>query len=237
MEVYLNQLQLQVDVWHPVEDIRDLSYLWDHEDEYHTFIIYDIDAKQSPYIHQLVINIPGHQIRKGDIIFDYIPPNPPANDDNHRYLIIVYLQHSHINDIKDASRSRYPLRDLVAKNNLQFVDKVVLEVDPESYQFFLRSKKEDPLDPLYPLLMPGSNLTEGEKKYCSCVPKVATKQTDNCLREQAWGQEREGKICYSPYAICSSSTHHNSKQCGLNYNYDEMSKETKRKYYTLAGKI
>jgi hypothetical protein len=236
MEIFSAGKHLRTNTWYFVEVIGDLSFLWDHYNELHTFVIYDIDAKRSPYIHQLVVNIPGHHITEGDIIFDYTPPNPPINDPNHRYIIAVFLQPHRLKDVRDTSRAGYNLRRLINDNNLQFVDKDVLEVDPKTYSFFLRSKEDDPLDYLSPLIMPGANLSEGEKKYCSCVAKVTAKQSDECLKNQALGRTVGGQKCYDPYAVCAASTRHTSKQCGVNYNYDEFPKETARKYGILAKK-
>lgn len=38
--------------------------------------------------------------------------------------------------------------------------------------------------------------------------------------------------CYNLYAVCASSAHHSSIQCGINY--EEFPKETVRKYNLLA---
>ena len=40
------------------------------------------------------------------------------------------------------------------------------------------------------------------KKYCSCVGKVAAKQTDKCLASRKWGTKK----CVNPYAVCRKST-------------------------------
>lgn len=236
MEIYLGDHLLQSNTKYPAEDIRELSYLWDHGNELHTFVIYDIDAPSAPYIHQLVVNIPGHDIRSGDIIFDYADPNPPRDDPNHRYLITLYQQPFRVEDVRDTTRSRYDLDHLIGDNGMQFIDKAVLEVNPRSYKFFMRDKATDPLDPLHPLIMPNASLSEKEIRYCSCVPKVAAEQTDRCLEEQAWGEQIDGKTCYSPYAVCGASTHGTNKKCGVNYNFEEFPAETKRKYYKLSGK-
>lgn len=63
------------------------------------------------------------------------------------------------------------------------------------------------------------------KKYCSCIVKVAEKNTEICNLEENWGKTISGKICYSPYAVCAKSIGTTSRECGLNYDYGAMTKE------------
>nr|QBK92534.1 MAG: HeH/LEM domain protein [Pithovirus LCPAC401] len=74
------------------------------------------------------------------------------------------------------------------------------------------------------------SLTEGNRKYCRCLLKVAIKQSDECLRTKAWGS---GK-CYSPYAVCTKSVGHQSHKCY--YDYSLLSDALIRTWFVLHNK-
>lgn len=66
-----------------------ISYL-NQPNIYYTVIMYDPDAPIGTFLHYLVANVPGIKLEKGEIIFSYIPPNPPAGTGTHRYIIAVF---------------------------------------------------------------------------------------------------------------------------------------------------
>ena len=56
--------------------------------------------------------------------------------------------------------------------------------------------------------MPASKKTKKKKRsqkkrYESCVRQVKAKQTKKCLKQRAWGERIDGKMCYSPWAVCT----------------------------------
>ncbi|GAH45988.1 unnamed protein product, partial [marine sediment metagenome] len=88
------------------------------------------------------------------------------------------------------------------------------------------------------IFVSGSSLSEDEKKYCSCVLSVASKQSPTDLRERKYlskfGDYKKGK--YNPYAVCSASTKSSSRQCGTNYDFEAMPDELLRAYVNLMSK-
>jgi hypothetical protein len=69
-----------------------------------------------------------------------------------------------------------------------------------------------------------AELRNDEKKWCRCVLHVAAKQSDTCLEDVNNNAEKilDGKICYNPYAICSKSIGTSSRQCSINYAFENI---------------
>jgi len=65
-----------------------------------TVIMMDIDAPgendtgSSNWLHWIVGNVPGSNVRLGNTRVEYLPPAPPPGTGYHRYLLLVYQQHS-----------------------------------------------------------------------------------------------------------------------------------------------
>lgn len=85
---------------------------------------------------------------------------------------------------------------------------------------------------------PDSSLNEEQKKYCRCILHTAAKQPDWCLTEKAWRQNRNGKGCYNPYAICTKSTGRSGPQfeCVPSYNLDNIPEQELNALGKLKGK-
>lgn len=81
-----------------------------------------------------------------------------------------------------------------------------------------------------------SGLGEGEAKYCSCVLKVAGKQSQECLSSKRWGEVIDGKRCYNPNAVCGRLPRPANGQCAPNYNFDEMTDDELVAYANLHNK-
>lgn len=65
----------------------------------------------------------------------------------------------------------------------------------------------------------GHKLSVGHQKYCRCVLHVAAKQSQTCLKRKSWRKKVNGKMCYSPFAVCTKSTRRRGKvSCRENYN-------------------
>lgn len=237
MRLYLHNNSVKRNSWMPVSEIANLEFIWEVEnDNYHSLVIYDIDAKSSPYIHLFVTNIPGNTIREGNYNFTYVPPKPPRNDPNHRYIIALFEQEELVNEIKPFRRTSFPLEKIIKENGLSLLDDEVLEVDPLTLMFYLRDKEDDPLDVIHPLLMPDSQLSDKEKKYCDCVEKVSVKQPSSCLTDKISYERREGKVCVDPYKVCAYSVGTTSRKCSTYYNYDEMTDKQLIAYANLHNK-
>ncbi|KAH8393704.1 hypothetical protein KR200_010014 [Drosophila serrata] len=72
---------------------------WNADPEsFYTVIMICPDApnRENPmyrsWLHWLVVNVPGLDIMKGQLISDYFGPLPPKDSGNQRYLILVYQQ-------------------------------------------------------------------------------------------------------------------------------------------------
>ncbi|XP_044730207.1 protein D2-like [Chrysoperla carnea] len=68
------------------------------EDAFYTLLMIDPDApsrsnpKKAEWQHWLIGNIPGKNVKAGDVIIDYNGPTPPKNSGLHRYIFLVYEQ-------------------------------------------------------------------------------------------------------------------------------------------------
>jgi len=222
MELYHNNEILQKNVWIDSNEIINLEFIWNYKNNiYYTLIIYDIDTP-STFVHLLVTNIPKNDIEYGTIILDYMKLNPPSN--THRYIITVFEQTGLITDLKFNKRDKFSLLNFIQKNNLHLIDE----------KMFVSSRNEFYLDPpnnylpnhsKNSIIKQNSDLNDKDKKYCSCVIDVAEKNTNRCNLGKDWGNMSGGKMCYSPYAVCAKSVGTTNKKCGLNYDYDAMTKE------------
>lgn len=109
-------------------------------DSYYTIIMYDIDAPyppvskdvplenfMSPYLHWLVVNIKGNDVKNGALIWKYDPPNPPKDSLSHTYIVDVYLQNGSIDlrNIEIPNRpERFPVNDFVEVFELVLVERL-----------------------------------------------------------------------------------------------------------------
>ncbi|XP_023025387.1 protein D3 isoform X1 [Leptinotarsa decemlineata] len=73
------------------------------ENTYYTVTMVDPDApsRKEPKIrevlHWLVVNVPGMDITKGDVIAEYRGSGPPLGTGVHRYIFLIYKQNGKIN--------------------------------------------------------------------------------------------------------------------------------------------
>ncbi|GAB6024935.1 hypothetical protein CHUAL_010037 [Chamberlinius hualienensis] len=71
--------------------------------KWYTFVMTDPDApsradpKFGEWLHWLVVNIPGNDLSKGEVIDDYIGSGPPPGSGLHRYVFLAYEQPGKIN--------------------------------------------------------------------------------------------------------------------------------------------
>lgn len=106
---------------------------WDAEpNALYTLIMTDPDApsRTSPkfreWHHWLVVNIPGNDVSKGEVLSGYISSAPPANTGLHRYVYLVYKQsgkiedkeHGHLKSTSGAKRGGWKAAAFAKKHNL-----------------------------------------------------------------------------------------------------------------------
>lgn len=73
---------------------------WDNDpNQLYTLIIVDNDApypppldQYSPFLHLLIVNIPGDNYPAGYTEMPYLAPNPPVDSPPHRYRVLVFRQ-------------------------------------------------------------------------------------------------------------------------------------------------
>jgi phosphatidylethanolamine-binding protein (PEBP) family uncharacterized protein len=93
-------------------------------DGLYTLMLHDPDAVVGNYFHWLVVNIPGDNIKNGDVLFKYKGPAPPKGSGKHRYIFLLYEQSERINT--HFSDRMMPMNKFYAKLNvnLQLVSRV-----------------------------------------------------------------------------------------------------------------
>ena len=229
MELYHNNKVLPKKLSIDSSDIDNLQFTWNYENNvYYTLIIYDIDTP-SFFVHLLVTNIPRNDIEYGTIIRNYIKPNPPLGSNNHRYIIAVFEQSGIIfgkkfNEIsKFRTERKFPLLDFIEENNLNLLDKKMIIVNSSTDNNNLSNSKYNKSK--NNIIRQDSDLDNRSQKYCSCIIRVAEKNTEGCNSERNWGNVTDGKMCYSPYAVCAKNIKTTSRECGVNYDYETMTKE------------
>lgn len=97
-------------------------------DKLYTVMMMDPDApsRENPsfaqWYHWGVINVPGNDIDKGEVIAAYVGAGPPANTGLHRYIIVVYEQNGEIKfkgnklELKLDGRGKQNLKEMNAKH-------------------------------------------------------------------------------------------------------------------------
>jgi len=72
-----------------------------HANKFYTVAMVDPDAPSrarpvnAQWLHWLVVNIPGRDAMRGDILVEYAPPTPPEGTGTHRYVFLVLEQGKH----------------------------------------------------------------------------------------------------------------------------------------------
>lgn len=232
MEVYLNGKVLDRSTWVPLQNFVNLEYTWPtNPNTYYTLIIYDTDAPTrddpawSPYLHQLVVNIPGDGSGAGVSITDFIPAAPPQGKGEHRYFVNVFAQKTMVPTTYITTHERFDLPQFIQQYQLVRVGQEVLVANPDSDHMY-RAILDAPglfYDPAHSLIKVDSLIPDLQKRYCSCVVSVASKQSRTCNTEKAWYEVRDGTKCYNPYAVCTKSVGRDSSECAKYYNYHEFS--------------
>lgn len=265
------------------DDTKDLSVvLADDAGAYDMLIMYDLDApypharSKSPYLHLLVTNITGGDIRAGSVNAAFLPPNPPSDSSPHRYVISLYRMRVPATPFTMIQRENFNVEKFVQDNATKLLGEIIFTVGPAvpAAQMIAASAITPSLysNPASSFISPitpyaaappasrpdspesprrhyhrgsghadwfraDSKLTEGEKDYCSCVLKVASKQGGKCNLEKAWFEERDGRTCYNPYAVCAAVTHSGTgrRGCGEHYNFANIPEAELEAFANLHG--
>lgn len=240
MLLYTNNHRIPENQWFPIHELDTLRVEWKPLNRYVTLIIYDIDApssmnpSSSPFLHQLVININGNNIRSGNVVMPYTPPAPPAHSGDHRYIVALYTQNNIItaplNNIERSGniinekvfqRERFNVDSFVQRNRLTLVDHDTIVVDPETMMFYVEPIQIT-VNPAHPLILGNSTLSEKERNYCSCLIDVSSKLPIECIKKGEAFTYEHGKMCYNPFAVCAKSVGTTSRECAQNYNFNAM---------------
>lgn len=235
MQLYVHNTPLNANMYYSKSDLDSLQITWNPTfGLQYTLMMYDIDAPRpesttsSPYMHLLVTNIKGTDINSGSQVYTYAPPSPHTTSGPHRYVVALFQQSSPIASHLMSNRTRFPLDNYIQQNNLSLLEDKIIVVDPATNQFYLQSDVETTnvtFNPTHPLIIGNTNLSIQEQKYCSCVIEVAEKQPGACNLEKAWFEKRDNHECYNPYAVCARSVGTSTRQCGNNYNFEQMNEK------------
>ena len=76
------------------------------------------DNIYSPFLHWLVVNVPGNDINRGDVLMEYEPPNPPSDSNPHTYIFDILEQSERIRPTHHRVRANFALEKFVERNNL-----------------------------------------------------------------------------------------------------------------------
>lgn len=100
---------------------------------YFTLAIVDPDAPSrqkpthAPWLHWLVVNIPGKEVAGGDVRTQYMPPTPPPRTGFHRYFVLLFAQPGGARIAFDGAlaspsqRGRWPVADFARTHALSLV--------------------------------------------------------------------------------------------------------------------
>jgi hypothetical protein len=182
--------------------------------KFHTLLVWSLS-----HILLLIVNIPGNQITKGDLLFEWETPIVGNN-----YNVTLYEQERPIRVQDLENRKNFPVERFAIMYKL-------LELDSVRFKFAAASRDAAAKD----WFRAESNLSEGQRKYCRCTLKIAEKQTAECLRDRSkWGTGS----CYNPYAVCAKSTRTSMgrESCMNHFDMDKIPVEFLRAY-AIMNKI
>nr|QBK90683.1 MAG: HeH/LEM domain protein [Pithovirus LCPAC104] len=200
------------------ENLKNMSFSWKfNPGKFYTIIMYN---KKLPYIknsnfsniNYLIVNILDNELSEGKEIFPYIEPNIKESKPS-TYFFEIYEQPNKFENLKYNYSEKYIIDIFIEKFKLKKIYEITFIIRLKNNRIS-NGVKED--------------ITEKQAKYCSCVLKVASKQSEVC------NIQKKGKGCYNPYAICVSSVGETYRDCGEHYNFKELSYKELVAYATLS---
>ena len=212
---------------------KDLNIEWQaNPDTLYTVIMHNLNTNK---INLLVTNIKGMDVKNGDTIIPYQPPNVPANSFPSTFVLSIYRQEKEI----PIQANIINMDKFIDDNKLVLVDNLNFKVGSiiptaSSAAKLEPTKEKSPKDSNY--FKPNADLSDQEKKWCRCVLKVSAKQPSACNIEKAWFEKRDGETCYNPYAVCSKSVGTSTRKCGENYDFESLSDSHLKAYAELHQK-
>ena len=171
-------------------------------------------------INLFIYNILGNDASRGKYLFSF------KKLDDKDYEILVYDQDKAVeySDISHLSMNNFPIekatQGFILRERANTYNHIVnpfgwKKDNPsyDSYNSYQKGKKDEvgpfslqrgKKDGVY--FRPDSDLSERERKYCSCLLKVGSKGTS-----------------YNKYAVCAKSTGTTSRRCRQNYDLEKLS--------------
>ncbi len=182
------------------------------------------DPYNAPYLHYLLVNVKGSDLSTGVELIPYLPASPQSlrNGDIpvHEYSVYLLRQQYPIRAVRHKRRENFDVEKYAQNEDLEQVDVLRFGVGEPAEEVI--SDYDRPLQKSDHFK--SNRLSDGEQSHCSCVLHVAAKQPKACLRDQAWGQKREGKTCYNPYAVCGSAgTRPGRSGCDVSFDLPRLS--------------
>jgi phosphatidylethanolamine-binding protein (PEBP) family uncharacterized protein len=93
----------------------------------HTLIMHDPDVPGTyPWLHWLIVNIPGSDFSQGQQLLGYSPPAPPSGV--HKYKFTLYEQRFGSVAPSAPTAANFDLKTFVRENTLIKVDEVYMRV-------------------------------------------------------------------------------------------------------------
>ncbi|RZB39108.1 D2-like [Asbolus verrucosus] len=112
-----------------VRDAPEVTYTSDPH-AFYTLVMTDPDApsRKNPssreWNHWLVVNIPGSDVAKGEVLTEYVGSGPPRNTGLHRYVFLLYKQPEKLTFDEEhksntnGNRSKFSTEDFAKKYKL-----------------------------------------------------------------------------------------------------------------------
>ncbi|EIE22736.1 PEBP-like protein [Coccomyxa subellipsoidea C-169] len=103
----------------------------------YTLVMVDPDApspdhpKYRFFLHWLVVNIPGVDVNRGEVVTAYMGPSPPKG--THRYVFLLYKQNGRVSAKNPHSRQNFTLHQFTKEHSLG---------DPAAAVFFYSAPEE-----------------------------------------------------------------------------------------------
>lgn len=155
---------------------------------------------------------------------NYRKPKKPGTD----YAMVVLAQPRMIRVHEKPSSKipldQYPILDLIRFYHLTTVDFFpfsIIQPMPSTSQ-------------RVPYMLPGAPISQKDALACRAVLHTASKQPEWCLRENAWGQKRNGVLCQNPFELVKNAQGQDvPKNCSAHFQFNTIPDGELRAYAAL----